>query len=91
MFQVLLISIQHDWAVRILQIAFDGESMSIRRSRRLILDGDVPCEDAYLILRWMGSKPVGETEHDMPDPTANTVEERPTIVIHEAEAAPILA
>lgn len=35
----------------------------IRHSRLLDLRGDEPTRDAYLLIKWMANKPVGETAY----------------------------
>lgn len=42
---------------------FDGQRIFIRQSRLLDLDADEPTEDAYLLLRWMASRPQGDTKY----------------------------
>ena len=56
-------SFHHDQFARITQAHWDGAKLVIRQSRLLDLRGAEPTEDAYLLLRWMASKPVGETEY----------------------------
>lgn len=65
----MIISIQHDSAARITQAHFDGEHIHLRRSRQLDLAADKPTDDAYLILRWVSCRPVGDTLYgDIPCP-----------------------
>lgn len=63
--KVLLLSFQHDTVARIVQVHFDGHRL-IRQSRLLDLDADEPTADAYLLLRWMASRPQGDTEYAKP-------------------------
>lgn len=35
----------------------------IRQSRLLDIDANEPTDDAYLLVRWIANKPVGETEY----------------------------
>lgn len=59
----LVYSFHHDQFARITQAHWDGAKLVIRQSRLLDLRGAEPTEDAYLLVRWMASKPVGETEY----------------------------
>ncbi|KIH88136.1 hypothetical protein SPBR_07398 [Sporothrix brasiliensis 5110] len=63
---VLLLSFRHDKAARIIQAHFDGHRLFIRQSRLLDLDADEPTPDAYLLLRWMASRPQGNTAYGKP-------------------------
>lgn len=45
---------------------FDGQRIFIRQSRLLDLDAEEPTEDAYLLLRWMASRPQGDTKYAAP-------------------------
>ncbi|KAK4213914.1 hypothetical protein QBC37DRAFT_422324 [Rhypophila decipiens] len=58
---VLIYSFHHDKTARVTQFHFNGEHLLFRQSRLLDLAADEPTEDAYLLLRWMASLPVGET------------------------------
>ncbi|KAM7197530.1 hypothetical protein V8F33_005496 [Rhypophila sp. PSN 637] len=58
---VLIYSFHHDKTARVTQFHFNGEHLFFRQSRLLDLAADEPTEDAYLLLRWMASLPVGET------------------------------
>lgn len=40
---------------------FDGNRMFVRRSRQLNLAADKPTDDACLMVRWMASRPIGDT------------------------------
>ncbi|KAL2151242.1 hypothetical protein VTH82DRAFT_6340 [Thermothelomyces myriococcoides] len=68
----ILYTLQRDLFARITQVHFDGKSnkLVLRRSRRLDLQGGPdPPKDAYLLLRWVASRPVGQTEYvDEPEP-----------------------
>ncbi|ERT01851.1 hypothetical protein HMPREF1624_00145 [Sporothrix schenckii ATCC 58251] len=57
---------QHDTTARIVQAHFDGHRLFIRQSRLLDLNADEPTPDAYLLLRWMASRPQGNTEYGKP-------------------------
>ena len=35
----------------------------LRQSRQLDLQGPEPTDDAFILLRWMTNRPVGETEY----------------------------
>lgn len=50
---------------RITQAHFDGKinKLVLRQSRILDFRGEKPTPDAYLMLRWMMSLPVGGTEY----------------------------
>ncbi|KJR81011.1 uncharacterized protein SPSK_05346 [Sporothrix schenckii 1099-18] len=56
----------HDTTARIVQAHFDGHRLFIRQSRLLDLNADEPTPDAYLLLRWMASRPQGNTEYGKP-------------------------
>lgn len=45
---------------------YDGHCLFIRQSRLLDLAADEPTSDAYLMLRWMASKPQGKTQYEKP-------------------------
>lgn len=51
----------HDRFARVTQAHQGGTSLVFRQSRLWVLSGDEPTEDAYLLLRWMANRPVGET------------------------------
>lgn len=61
--QAFVYSFHHDKFARITQAHWDGAKLVLRQSRLLDLRAAEPTEDAYLLLRWMASKPVGETEY----------------------------
>jgi hypothetical protein len=63
--QVLVYSFHHDKFARITQAHWDGAKLVLRQSRFLDLRDAQPTEDAYLLLRWIASKPIGETEYQM--------------------------
>jgi hypothetical protein len=46
-------------------VHFDAKArrLVLRQSRQLDLRGPEPTNDAYLLVRWMTSRPVGETEY----------------------------
>ncbi|KAK3934451.1 hypothetical protein QBC46DRAFT_76782 [Diplogelasinospora grovesii] len=56
-------SFHHSKTARITQAHWDGTSVVIRQSRLLDIEGNVPTEDAYVLLRWLASKPVGDTKY----------------------------
>ncbi|KAK4247135.1 hypothetical protein C7999DRAFT_41468 [Corynascus novoguineensis] len=61
----IIYTLQRDLFTRITQAHFDGKTnkLVLRRSRRLELRGPKPTSDAYLLVRCMASRPVGETEY----------------------------
>lgn len=61
--QVLVYSFHHDKFARITQAYWDGSKLILRQSRLLDLRSGQPTEDAYFLLRWMASQPIGETEY----------------------------
>ncbi|AEO59869.1 hypothetical protein MYCTH_2119965 [Thermothelomyces thermophilus ATCC 42464] len=67
----MLYTLHRDLFARITQVHFDGKSskLVLRRSRRLDLRGPEPPKDAYLLVRWVANRPVGQTEYvDEPEP-----------------------
>lgn len=66
---IIVYSFHHDESARITQAYWDGDSLVIRQSRLLDLRGDQPTSDAYLFIRWLANKPVGETAYQVPQDT----------------------
>lgn len=64
--QVIVYSFHHDESARITQAYWDDSGLVIRHSRLLDLRGDEPTRDAYLLIRWLANKPVGETAFQVP-------------------------
>lgn len=60
---IIIYSFHHDESARITQAHWDDKGLVIRHSRLLDLRGDEPTRDAYLLIRWMANKPVGETAY----------------------------
>ncbi len=62
--QIMVCTFQHDKFARLTQAHWDGRSLIVRQSRLLDLRGDEPTNDAYLLLRWMLSTPIGQTGYE---------------------------
>lgn len=76
--QIIIYSFHHDESARITQAYWDDKGLVIRHSRLLDLRGDQPTRDAYLLIRWMANKPVGETAyHVMQEPNRICNGEKP--------------
>lgn len=56
-----MLSLQHSRGARITQAHFNGEHIFLRRSRKLDLGSDKPTDDAYLLLRWLNCRAIGNT------------------------------
>lgn len=67
--QVIVYSFHHDESARITQVYWDGNGLVLRHSRLLNLRGDQPTSDAYLLIRWLANKPVGETAYQVAQDT----------------------
>lgn len=67
----IVYSFHHGESARITQAHWDGKDLVIRHSRLLNLRGDEPTRDAYLLIRWMANKPVGETAYQVPPSIAS--------------------
>lgn len=63
--QVLLFTFQHDDAVRVTQVHFNGERLFFRTSRQIVLS-DEPDMEMFLLMRWIGSRPRGDTLYSAP-------------------------
>ena len=63
--QALIYTIERDTHARITQAYFDGNTnkLVLRQSRQLDLQGPEPTDDAFILMRWMTNRPVGETEY----------------------------
>ncbi|KAK4033027.1 hypothetical protein C8A01DRAFT_50316 [Parachaetomium inaequale] len=61
----LIYTFERDEFARITQVHFDGKTnkLVLRQSRQLDLRGPEPTADAFLLLRWMANRPIGETEY----------------------------
>ncbi|KAK4187377.1 hypothetical protein QBC35DRAFT_498878 [Podospora australis] len=57
----LVFSFQHDKYCRITQFHFKRQRLILRPSRRLNLATNEPTDEAYHILRWLMTNPVGDT------------------------------
>ncbi|KAL2289347.1 hypothetical protein FJTKL_02349 [Diaporthe vaccinii] len=66
---VIVYTFHHDESARITQAHWDGHGLVIRQSRLLDLRGDQPTSDAYVFIRWLANKPVGETAYQVPQDT----------------------
>lgn len=78
--QVIVYSFHHDESARITQAYWDDGGLVIRHSRLLDLRGDEPTRDAYLLIKWLANKPVGETAYQVPqesNPVGNGEKPRP--------------
>lgn len=62
---MLVYTIQHDIYARVTQMHWDTNGLHIRQSRLLDLRGPEPTRDAYLLIRWMASQPVGSTAYKL--------------------------
>ncbi|EJP62103.1 uncharacterized protein BBA_08900 [Beauveria bassiana ARSEF 2860] len=62
---ILVITILREQVARLTQAHFDGKKnrLILRQSRLLDLSGEDAGDDAWLLLRWMASTPVGQTEY----------------------------
>ncbi|KAM3544004.1 hypothetical protein ARSEF1564_003113 [Beauveria bassiana] len=62
---ILVINILREQVTRLTQAHFDGKKnrLILRQSRFLDLSGKDAGDDAWLLLRWMASTPVGQTEY----------------------------
>ncbi|KAF1738253.1 hypothetical protein CRV24_000176 [Beauveria bassiana] len=70
---VLVATIMRNQTARLTQAYFDGKQnmLVLRQSRTLDLSGRLPSSDAWLLLRWIASQPIGETRYP-----ANGAQER---------------
>ncbi|KAH6635871.1 hypothetical protein F5144DRAFT_565689 [Chaetomium tenue] len=61
----LIYTLERDQWARITQVHFDtnAHKLVLRQSRQLDLRGPTPPPDAFLLLRWMTSRPAGDTEY----------------------------
>jgi hypothetical protein len=72
----MIYTLERDQFARITQVYFDGKTnkLVLRQSRQLDLRGPEPTDDAYLLVRWMANRPVGETEYvDETEPKDETM------------------
>ena len=53
----------HDRGARLTQAHWDGYRLVIRQSRPFDFCASEPTDDAYLLVRWLGNTPVGETAY----------------------------
>ncbi|KAM3486788.1 hypothetical protein MY8738_000282 [Beauveria namnaoensis] len=62
---ILVITILREQVARLTQAHFDGKKnrLILRQSRLLDLSGKDAGDDAWLLLRWMASTPVGQTKY----------------------------
>ncbi|KAM3466946.1 hypothetical protein MY5147_008912 [Beauveria neobassiana] len=62
---VLVATIMRNQTARLTQAYFDGKQnmLVLRQSRTLDLSGRLPSPDAWLLLRWIASQPIGETRY----------------------------
>lgn len=63
MWQVMLYTFQMDEYARVTEAYYDRDTgkIMLRQSRQLDLRGPKPTDDAWLLLRWVLSTPVGDT------------------------------
>jgi hypothetical protein len=61
----LIYTLERDQFSRITQAYFDrkANTLVLRQSRPLNLRGPAPTDDAFLLLRWIANRPVGDTEY----------------------------
>ncbi|KAK4153973.1 hypothetical protein C8A00DRAFT_33226 [Chaetomidium leptoderma] len=61
----MIYTLERDQFARVTQVHYDGKTnkLVLRQSRHLDLRGPRPTEDAFTLLRWMTSRPVGDTEY----------------------------
>ncbi|KAM3491146.1 hypothetical protein MY3957_005552 [Beauveria namnaoensis] len=62
---VLVATIMRNQTARLTQAYFDSKQnmLVLRQSRTLDLSGRLPSPDAWLLLRWIASQPIGETRY----------------------------
>ncbi|KAM3476419.1 hypothetical protein MY8738_006945 [Beauveria namnaoensis] len=62
---VLVATIMRNQTARLTQAYFDSKQnmLVLRQSRTLNLSGRLPSPDAWLLLRWIASQPIGETRY----------------------------
>ncbi|KAH6630952.1 hypothetical protein B0J18DRAFT_463769 [Chaetomium sp. MPI-SDFR-AT-0129] len=61
----IIYTLERDQFARITQVHLDAKShkLVLRQSRQLDLRGPEPTPDAHLLVRWMASRPAGDTEY----------------------------
>ncbi|ATY66953.1 hypothetical protein A9K55_001146 [Cordyceps militaris] len=66
---VLLATVMRNQTGRITQGHFDGKQnkLVLRQSRTMDLSGEKPSNDAWTMLRWIASQPVGQTRYEIGD------------------------
>ncbi len=76
---VLVATILRNQTARLTQACFDGKQnmLVMRQSRTLDLSGAAPSPDAWMLLRWIASQPVGETRYATGDAKEGTCGDDP--------------
>ncbi|OAR02126.1 hypothetical protein LLEC1_03962 [Akanthomyces lecanii] len=76
---VLVATILRNQTARLTQACFDGKQnrLVLRQSRTLDLSGAAPSPDAWTLLRWIASQPVGETRYATGDAEVVTRSDNP--------------